>query len=364
VVKYSARLESGALRGVESWLKPTSKHAPTADSDRQAVRPRASDRAKGLKDVIRQIRADRAWARSRGEGVHIAIVDTGVCGQMREFPEWKRSPFSTDRFGNPWGDVSYHGSMVACVAAGTSAEGGRFDGVAPDATLISCRVPFGDFDEQYLYPVYDHLIQLVEKGEIGRLVINNSYAPRNKEAAEKSWSDAFVALVRRAVSLGIVVVFAAGDNNKVTDGEAVSMLDTIWGVNSIDEVITVGTVDERGRMDGPQAGLGSRELCHRNSSRGPGQLARTTVKPDCVAPTYGEVVWGCGYQSMVWWGTSGAAPQVSGLAALLLAANPKLTPSEIKETIGNTCINLGLPREWAGSGLIDCEAALARSLPS
>jgi len=72
-------------------------------------------------------------------------------------------------------------------------------------------------------------------------------------------------------------------------------------------------------------------------------------------------MWGRGYQSMVWWGTSGAAPQVAGLAALLLAQNPELTPEEVKATIKDTCVSLGLVPECAGSGLIDCEAALAKA---
>jgi subtilisin family serine protease len=360
-MEYSAIEEGSALRAGEERLASSLKHARTADSDRQALRPRASHRAKGLKDVIRQIKADRAWAKSRGEGVHIAIVDTGVCGEMKEFPEWKRSPFSTDRFGNPWGDVDYHGSMVACIAAGTSAAGGRFDGVAPDATLISCRVPFGEFDEAYICPIYEHLIQLVEKGEIDRLVINNSWALRGSGEPKIDPSNSFLAIVRKAVNLGIVVVFAAGDNNTCAeaDSKSKSCPNTIWGANSLDEVITVGTVDESGSIDALPRGLNRWEMCHRNGSWGPGQFARATIKPDCVAPTYGEVMWGRGYQSMVWWGTSGAAPQVSGLAALLLARDASLTPGEIKEIIRCSCVSLALPPESAGAGMIDCERALA-----
>ena len=360
MAEYSARLENSALRGGERSFNPTLKHAPTADSDRQSLRPRASDRAKGLRDVLRQIKADRAWARSRGKGVHIAIVDTGVCGQMKEFPQWKRSPFSTDRFGNPWGDVDYHGSMVACIAAGTRAESGRFDGVAPDATLISSRVPFDDFDDANLCPIYEYLIGLVEDGDVGRLVVNNSYGLRNRNEPELDPASKFIGLVRKAVSVGIVVVFAAGDNNIPGEGEPAlpRPVNTIWGANSLDEVITVGTVDQSGSMDRVPPGLPERSLCHRNSSRGPGQLSRSTIKPDCVAPTYGEVMYGCGYQSMLWWGTSGAAPQVSGLAALLLAENPELSPDEIKVIIRESCVSLGLPPEYAGAGMIDCEAAM------
>ena len=100
----------------------------------------------------------------------------------------------------------------------------------------------------------------------------------------------------------------------------------LWAVNSHDKVLSVGTVNEsNSNQDSstPQP----------NSSRGPGQWANEFPKPDCVAPTYGEVAWGCGYRQMDWWGTSGACPQVAGLAALTLEVNPTLTPDQVYNII-------------------------------
>jgi serine protease AprX len=79
-----------------------------------------------------------------------------------------------------------------------------------------------------------------------------------------------------------------------------------------------------------------------------------------VAPTYGEVVWGSGYQVMEWWGTSGACPQVAGLAALILGLDPTLTPAQVGDVIRATCRDIQLPKACAGAGLIDCEAAVHR----
>jgi subtilisin family serine protease len=70
------------------------------------------------------------------------------------------------------------------------------------------------------------------------------------------------------------------------------------------------------------------------------------------------VVWGGGYQVMEWWGTSGACPQVAGLAALLLGVDPTLTPAQVGNIIRNSCRDIGLPKACAGAGLIDCEAAI------
>ena len=95
----------------------------------------------GLPDVLDQIHAPEAWQHSRGEGVTIAVVDTGVCATLNEIPPKKRSriDLSSTHKGSHWDDPVGHGSMCATIAAGTSATGGRFDGVAPDAQVIAAR---------------------------------------------------------------------------------------------------------------------------------------------------------------------------------------------------------------------------------
>ncbi len=91
-------------------------------------------------DVMRHIDAPAAWEITRGAGVTIAIVDTGIAGGRAEFPPQKRSARSVSfAFANPWQDVKGHGSMCASAAAATTQAGGRFDGVAPDAQLLSAR---------------------------------------------------------------------------------------------------------------------------------------------------------------------------------------------------------------------------------
>jgi subtilisin family serine protease len=157
-----------------------------------------------------------------------------------------------------------------------------------------------------------------------------------------------------AIAAGIVVVYAAGNNHCDVlcnhDGTKCSP-NTIWSVNSLDEVLSIGTVNWDNRMDSGQ---------HANSSRGPGEWANVHKKPDCVAPTYGEVIWGNDYKVMEWWGTSGACPQVAGLAALLLSAEPGLTPAQVGKIIRETCRDIKLPKTCAGAGLIDCETAMAK----
>lgn len=340
--------------GVEI-IRPT-RYEPLSQTRAQVFLPAHS---LSMRDVMAHNKAQDAWAVSRGAGVHIAIVDTGICGSMAEFPAANRSPYSwaPDSSTNPWEDIEGHGSMTAAAAAATSAHGGRYDGVAPDAKLIACRT---SFDDTELYEIYEYLIGLVDSGKVERLVINNSYGAYRCDAPYLNRTDPFPSLVTRAVSKGIVVVFAAGNNHVYVCGKDPKACEpnTIWGVNSFDEVISVGTVDEHNRMDKPP--LPGGKYSHRDSSRGPGQFAVKTTKPDVVAPTYGEVVWGCGYEAMEWWGTSGAAPQVAGLAALMLSRNPTLTAGDIQRIIRETCVSLPLAPTCAGAGLIDCLAAVGR----
>jgi serine protease AprX len=310
-----------------------------------------------LTDVLAQTRASEAWAMSRGAGVSIAMVDTGICGTMPEFAGTKKSQFrwAGPGQGDPWTDQQGHGSMTASIAAGSTASGGRYNGVAPDSPIIACKT---SFDDTELYQIYDYLIQLVSNQQIGRLVVSNSYGSYVCAPPPVTREDPFPSIVALAVSKGIVVVFAAGNNHVVICGNDPTQCspNTIWSANSMDEVLSIGTVNRNNRMDQPPATPGG--YSHRDSSRGPGQLAQSSTKPDCVAPTYGDVMWGCGYNTMEWWGTSGAAPQVAGLAALMLAKNSALTPAQIQTIIRNSCVNIGLPPTCAGAGLIDCAAAV------
>lgn len=347
----AARLESEGVRVI-----PATRYEPLADQPLDAVFSPLTAHPLNLSHVLAHIRAPQAWTESQGEGIHVAVVDTGVCGSLKEFPAWKRSPYEWSHHGSAWTDLVGHGSMCAAVAAATSSAGGHYDGVAPRSKVIACKTTF---DDTQLYQIYEYLLDLVEEEKVGRLVISNSYGSYRCSPPAVDPADPFPSIVRRAVDAGIVVAFAAGNNHVKVCGNDPLRCDpnTIWGPNSLDEVITVGTVDASNRMDQPPSTAGG--YSHRDSSRGPGQLATATVKPNCVAPTYGEVVWGCGYVPMQWWGTSGACPQVAGLAALMLAKNPSLTPATLGATIEGTCTSLPLARTCVGAGLINCQQAVA-----
>ena len=312
---------------------------------------------KSLDDVLAHINAPEAWRHARGGGVTIAIVDTGICGSLKEFPKRSTIDLPTAFQGQHWTDVKGHGSMCGVIAGGSKAKGGRFDGVAPDATILAARTTLRSSD---LFIVFDELTDLKRRGEIsGPLVISNSYGLYTCSAPDGLPEDhPYLDAVLGAVREGAFVVFAAGNNHYdvlCKHDPAACGPNTIWGVNSHDLVMSVGTVNESNSNRDPSTP-------HANSSRGPGQWAREFPKPDCVAPTYGVVAWGCGYRLMDWWGTSGACPQVAGLGALILSVRPHLQPAQVAEIIRSTCVPLDAPHQCVGAGLIDCHAAIQRAL--
>lgn len=316
-----------------------------------------------LKDVLRHIGADEAHKRSKGDGTTIAVIDTGIHPDLPEIAADRRHPLNPDTLNEDrhWVDHEGHGSMCAVIAAAGEA-GGRFTGVAPRAGVLSCR---SDFSASDIAEIYTSLIEARRDGRIsGPLIVNNSYGLYTCQSNGLMPDDhPFMDIINLAIDEGIVVVFAAGNNHHDVicnhDPEADGP-NTIWGPNSHDRILSVGTVN---RNDSNR----DRSTPHVNSSRGPGEWAERYPKPDCVAPTYGEVIWGYAPRVMPWWGTSGAAPQASGLAALIQSfavtdLGGAFRPEDVNDIIRASCKSLQAPATCVGRGRIDCNAALALAL--
>jgi subtilisin family serine protease len=267
-----------------------------------------------------------------------------------DFPRWKRGGGISFAYpGQAWHDDSGHGAMTACIAAATSLCGGKFNGVAPHAKILACRTSFRTND---VFMLLDQLIKRISSKELrGPVIVNASFGLSGHEPPNVARKHPYVTAIEHLVSMGVVVVCAAGNNHPVDIDPAADVPDTIWGPNSLDCVCCVGAIDWRDRND---------EGIHAKSSRGPGQWAGSKTKPDCVAPSYGEVLWGSAYRSMRWWGTSGAAPQVAGLAALVLSyTRGGLNPKEVKDAILDGCTHLAGSPVRVGHGLINCEQTMS-----
>lgn len=292
-----------------------------------------------------------AWARASlgldGSGVGVAIVDSGVTawhddlGAQRvvhfaDFVDFR--PAAYDDYG--------HGTHVAGIIAGDGYDSnGTRRGMAPGARLVVLKVLDGD-GQGHISNVIAALDYAVDnRVRFNIRVVNLSVAAG---VYQSFTTDPLTLAARRAVEAGIVVVTAAGNfgrnaKNEVQYGGITSPGNAPW-------VLTVGASTHQGT-----AARGDDEVAA-FSSRGPSYFDYA-AKPDLVAPGVGieslsdgasllfsahpsARLWGAvdtvtpPYLSLS--GTSMAAPVVTGTVALMLQANPALTPNLVKAILQYT----------------------------
>src|SRR3954452_15544533 len=116
------------------------------------------------------VNADDVWPRATGKGVGVAVIDTGIAGDLPDFATSQTDPTSrvvasvvTNPAAKTAGDGYGHGTYVAGIIAGNGwarqkpdSLYGKYVGVAPDANLISVKVA----DEQGNSTVLDVLMGL------------------------------------------------------------------------------------------------------------------------------------------------------------------------------------------------------------
>lgn len=285
-------------------------------------------------------RIREAWQTTRGEGVTIAVIDTGIGKVPGVFDEAVVGGTDVSGAGSPDGRTPLgaidgnHGSWVASLAAGRgTADGKGMIGVAPEANLLSISVGFGaaaavPFTEQ----VAEAMRWAVDNGAD---IINLSFTTNTLDWDE-SWDDAFL----YAFEHDVVVVVAAGNRGSGTD--------IIGAPATIPGVLTVGGVD--------QTGTASVEA----STQG--------ITIAIAAPSEGLLGVSADGKLVSWNGTSGAAPIVAGIAALIRSAHPDMDAANVINRIIRTAIPVEgvtrVPDPLYGYGLVDAQAAVTADVPT
>jgi len=280
-----------------------------------------------------------------GKDVVIAVLDTGV-DDIHESLNGKFvagvdvSNPAVDINGNP-DDGNGHGTHVAGIAIGN---GGNTDnngdgepdymGTAPDALLVDVKIGTdvgGNVGSSIIRGI-DWCIEHKEDYNISILSI--SFGTTSKSDGQ----DATSRSANQAVDNGFVVVVAAGNDGDQGFGSPAAA----------DKVITIGAVDDKAtisRKDDTIADYSNRGPRDDDGDDDP----YDELKPDVVAPgtdimscRYSEIGQaGVGYVEMT--GTSMACPHVSGIVALMLEANPNLTPDKIKKILRESAEQRGVP---------------------
>jgi serine protease AprX len=274
---------------------------------------------------------------------------------------------------------SGHGTHGAGCAAGTGqTSGGLYGGVAVGAHLVA--VDSGDDKGLPLVAIlgaYDYL--LVHQYDYNIRVINNSWGSEYA-ASEMTPDNPINVATRRAHDRNIVVVFAAGNSG-----------DTATAINPYSTMpwtISVAAGEKSGY--GSPAGFSSRGIDNGTGTDIAGQPANPdavpNLRPDIIAPGVHIIsVRAHGASPLMTAlglldgdatnispallpyyltsdGTSFACPHVSGVVALMLEADPTLTPDQVVTILRETANPMPYEERVVGAGYVDVHNAVRRIL--
>jgi serine protease AprX len=249
-----------------------------------------------------------------------------------------------------------HGSFVAGVIGGSgSASNGKYRGVAPNANLVGLSA--GDLTLLFVLDGFDYL--LANGSALNVRVVNCSFSANTVFDV----NDPVNIATRMLTNNGINVVFSAGNSGPgqhTLNPYAVAP----W-------VVSVGATDTQGKL----ASFSSRgdyasALFHPTivapgvnvvSVRGSGVLnvtgAEGLINGDLKRLSTGELPF---YTTAS--GTSFSAPQVAGTIALMLEANPNLTPANVRDILQRTATPLPPYYEHeVGAGMLNAHAAVLQA---
>ena len=320
--------------------------------------------------ALEQVRAPEAWALTRGAGIVVAVIDSGVDFGHPDLAPNLLPGITFQRCGDAGcGNGAYgttedalglpdHGTHVAGIIGAVANNGTGIVGVAPGARILPINV-FRDYDDS-LVPGFGAQIDDVARGvrwavAHGAAVVNLSLA--TLDPSEPLFGpdpeNPLTAAIAEAVAQGVVVVAAAG-NETLPYCESPAFADGVLCVAATD------------RYGAPTEYSNLPVKADSNALRAPGGAGNTS--PFCddsvlstVTPAFAEETCSreAGYGMVT--GSSMSAPHVSGVVALVrsMACDARATVELVTSTARNPLTGArGSYDPVYGYGIVDAAAAV------
>lgn len=296
---------------------------------------------------MEQIHAPEAWASQRGEGVIVAVIDTGVAWKdaagVRQLPDLAGTKFTKGESfisGLPDGlDDHAHGSHVAGTIAQTTNNGIGVTGVAYESTIMPLKVLSGD--GRGSVPGIANAIRYA--ADNGAQVINMSLGgPLPSRVLAKA--------VEYAHSKGVTTVCAAGNESRSRVGYPAAYEHSVAvSATNYDRGLTFYS---NWGKDIDVAAPGGDTRSDKNGDGHPDGVLQNTIK--IQTPMENDYLW---FQ-----GTSMASPHAAGVAALIVGEGIT-NPDEVERIMKETAVHPD-GKKWDkkfGAGIIDAQAAVAKA---
>lgn len=324
----------------EIWTNPLAKKAWHLDNDGRNGLIAGAD-----------INVEDAWNYTHGEGVKIAVIDTGFDTGHKDINYYKQG-FNALSYGGEIAEVSSavagstddamapkfsnenHGTAVAGIISAKDNDMGVV-GVAPSAEVIPIRL----INDTGSVSVAQIVAAFRKAQEMGAQIINNSWGSRNPNLEDGEIfnvsdieRDLYIDVAKNGNNgKGIIVMFASGNSGSANFNNSPEA--------RIPEVVAVGATDSTDQrvaysVFGPELDI--------VAPGGGYKTIITTDRRDLKSRKGKRKVTGYskGSYAKGFRGTSAATPVAAGVAALIWSINPNLNADEVKEIMYKSAIKI------------------------